>query len=140
MILIYEIINLAKKAANVDEALQILKKYNTETLEQVLYYTYHPKAQWYISEFPKDFVKPDTYPGISYTNLYTELRRIYLFQKGHPNADTLSEQRRHELLLQILESMEPPESEVFVNIMKGDLGIVGLTIEKLNEYFPNLIT
>ena len=87
MILIYEIINLAKKAANVDEALQTMRKYNTETLEQVLHYTYHPKAQWYVDEFPKDFHKPDTYPGISYTNLYTELRRLYIFQKGHPNAE-----------------------------------------------------
>ena len=140
MILIYEIISEAKKAATLDEAMLVLKKYNTETLEQVLYYAYHPKAQWYINEFPKDFHKPDTYPGISYTNLYTELRRLYIFQKGHPNADGLTEKRRHELLLQILESMEPPEAEVFVNIMKGDLGIDGLTWQKINEYFPNLIT
>jgi hypothetical protein len=140
MILIYEIIKEAQQAKNVDEALKVLKKYDTETLEQVLHYTYHPKAQWYIDEFPADFHKPDTYPGISYTNLYTELRRIYLFQKGHPSADNLTEKRRHELLLQILESMEPPEAHVFVNIMKGDLGIKGITWQKINEYFPNLIT
>lgn len=140
MILIYEIIEQAKQAQTARDALEILKKYNTETLEQVLYFTYHPQAEWYVSEFPEQYHKPDTYPGISYTNLYTELRRIYLFQKGHPDADKLSDKRRNELLLQILESMEPPEAQVFINIMKGDLGIKGLTPESINAYFPNLIT
>lgn len=63
---------------------------------------------------------------------------MYLFQVGHPTADSLNETRRSELLLQTLEGMEPDEAEVFVNIMKGDLGIEGLDYTQIEKVFPNL--
>lgn len=140
MKLIYEIINEAKQASSLNQALDILQRYDHKTLREVLYYAYHPKAQYYVTEWPRDYVKPDTLPGISMTDLHSELRRIYLFIKGHPEADKLTEQRRNELLLQTIEGMEPKEAEVFINIMRGDLGIEGLNHELINERFQGLIT
>jgi hypothetical protein len=139
MKLIYEIINEARAASNVEEALNVIQKYDHATLREVLYYTYHPRAEYYITEWPEDYVKPDTLPGISMTDLHSELRRIYLFIKGHPTADALTEQRRKELVLQTLEGMEPAEAKLFVQIMTGDLGIKDLTYEKINERFPGYI-
>lgn len=135
---IYEIINECKAAPDVNSALHIIAANANAVLKQVLYYTYHPKAKWYISEFPKNYKKPDTLPGVSISNLYSEIRRLYLFQVGHPTADALNETRRNELLLQTLEGMEPGEAEVFVNIMKGDLGIKDLTYTEIEKVFPNL--
>lgn len=136
---IYEIIKECKDVKNVKGALDIIaSNSDNNILKQVLYYTYHPKAKWYVSEFPKDYKQPDTLPGVSISNLYSEIRRLYLFQVGHPTADALNETRRNELLLQTLEGMEPEEAKVFVNIMKGDLGIKGLDYTQIEKVFPNL--
>jgi hypothetical protein len=140
MKLIYEIINEAKAAKSVDEALDVIQRYDHATLREVLYYAYHPRAEYYITEWPEEYILPDTLPGISMTDLHSELRRIYLFIKGHPTSDALTEQRRKELLLQTLEGMEPAEAKVFMDIMGRNLGIEGLTHEKINERFPGLIT
>ena len=139
MILIYEIINEAKKAANVDSAMGILAKYDNNVLRQVLYYTYHPKAQWHISEFPKDYVKPDTLPGISLNQLGTELRKLYLFRKGDSTAEKLSPKKQNELLIQLLESLEPREAEVIIGIFKKDQGVKGLTYNFVKEAFPQML-
>lgn len=136
---IYEIINECKAANSIEQVLDIIRvNANNNILRQVLYYTYHPKAKWYINEFPSNYKKPDTLPGVSISNLYSEIRRLYLFQVGHPTADGLNETRRNELLLQTLEGMEPEEANVFVNIMKGDLGIKGLDYTQIQKVFPNL--
>lgn len=140
MKLIYEIVNEAKQANSLEEALNILQRYDHKTLREVLYYTYHPKAAYYVSEWPKDYIKPDTLPGISMTDLHSELRRIYMFIKGNPTADSLTETRRNQILLQTIEGMEPEEAKVFINIMKGDLGIEGLNSEVINQRFPGLIS
>lgn len=58
---IYEIINECKTAGSVDDVLNIIaSNHDNNILKQVLYYTYHPKAKWYINEFPKNYKKPDT--------------------------------------------------------------------------------
>jgi hypothetical protein len=135
---IYEVIEECKLADSMEGVLNILNQNGSLVLQKVLYYTYHPRAKWYISEFPKDYKEPDTLPGVSISNLYTEIRRLYLFQVGHPEAAKLTEQRRNELLLQTLEGMERKEAEVFVDIMKGDLGIQGLNYEEISKVFPDL--
>lgn len=135
---IYEVLEECKLADTMEGVLNILKQNDNQILAQVLYYTYHPRAKWYITEFPRDYEEQDTLPGVSITNLYSEIRRLYLFQVGHPDADRLTEQRRKELLLQTLEGMEKKEAEVFVNIMKGDLGIQGLNYEEISKVFPDL--
>lgn len=128
---IYEVINECRLAGDLNKVMQILNENTSKVLHDVLYFTYHPDAKWYITEFPKNYKKPDTLPGVSISNLYTESRMLYLFQVGHPTADGLTPQRRNELLLQILEGMEPGEAHLFVDIMLGDLGIPGLTYEIL---------
>jgi hypothetical protein len=135
---IYEILNECKLAKSSDELINILRQNDSMTLRKVFYFAYHPNAAWYISEFPNNYKKQDTLPGISMTNLFTELRRIYLFQKGHPEADKLSDSKRHDLLLHILEGMELDEAKVFIDIMKGDLGIKDITVGIISTAYPDL--
>jgi hypothetical protein len=51
----------------------------------------------------------------------------------------LNEQRKNELLIQLLESLEPRESEVIIGIMRKDLGVKGLTYNFVKECFPNML-
>jgi hypothetical protein len=92
-----------------------------------------------VKEMPEEYKVPDTLPGISHAKLSTELRRLYLFQKGNPTAERLTKQKQKELLLQLLESIEPREAEVVIGIFNKDLGVRGLTLKFVQEVFPNIL-
>jgi hypothetical protein len=101
--------------------------------------TFHPDIQWLVSEFPEDYKTPDTLPGVSPCNLSTEIRRLYLFRRGNPTAESLKPRKQNELLIQILESLEPREAEVIVGIFKKNQNVEGLTYEFVKGCFPDML-
>ena len=64
---------------------------------------------------------------------------MYLFQKGDSSAERLSDEKRKQLLLQLLEGIEPREAEVVMGILRKDLGVKGLDYKFVKEAFPNLL-
>lgn len=136
---IYEIFDEFEEAKTKEERKQTIEKNLSPTLVKVLEYAFHPNYEWTVKEIPDNYKIPDTLPGVSFAHLGTELRRIYLFQQGHPSAQNLNEQRKNELLIQMLESLEPREAEVVMGIMKKDLGVKGLTYKFVKECFPNML-
>jgi hypothetical protein len=133
----YEILNQIND--NPKEAKSILLDNNTPYLRQLLQLSFHPDIHFYPKAFPKEYKEPDTQPGISFSDLQSELKRIYLFQRGNPTADILTEEKRTTLLLQMLESFEPREAQVLINVFKKDLKTKGLTYSLVKETFPGLI-
>ena len=136
----YEIFDDFEKASTKQERLDIIQKNLSKTLVDVLSLTYHPDCQWLIKEMPESYRIPtDMLPGLSATQLSVELRKLYLFQKGHPKAEELTEEKRTQLLLQLLEALEPREAEVVIGIFNKDQGVKGLDYKFVKEAFPNLL-
>jgi hypothetical protein len=136
----YEIFDDFEKATNKKERLSVIEKNLSKTLVDVLSLTYHPDCQWLIKEMPENYKIPtDMLPGLSGTQLSTELRKLYLFQKGHPKAEELTSEKRTQLLLQLLEALEPREAEVIIGIFNKDQGVKGLDYKFVKEAFPNLL-
>ena len=136
---IYEVFDEFEQAATKQEKMAVIEKNLSKTLVEVLQYTFHPGYQWKVKEMPENYKVPDTKPGISISQLSTEIRRIYLFQEGHPEAEKLNPRKRHELLIQFLEGIEPREAEVVMGIFKKDQGVKGLNYAFVKEAFPNLL-
>ena len=137
---VYEIFDEFELAKNKKERMAVIEKNLSKTLVDVLALTYHPNSQWLIKEMPENYKIPtDMLPGLSGTQLSTELRKLYLFQKGHPSAEQLTEQKRTQLLLQLLEALEPREAEVVLGIFQKDQGVKGLDYKFVKEAFPNLL-
>ena len=137
---IYEIFDEFELAKNKKERMAVIEKNLSKTLVDVLALTYHPNSQWLIKEMPENYKIPtDMLPGLSGTQLSTELRKLYLFQKGHPSAEQLTEQKRTQLLLQLLEALEPREAEVVLGIFQKDQGVRGLDYKFVKEAFPDLL-
>ena len=137
---IYEIFDEFEAATSKKERMAIIEKNLSKTLVDVLSLTYHPDCQWLVKEIPEGYKVPsDMLPGLSGTQLSTELRKLYLFQKGHPSAEALSEDKRTQLLLQLLEALEPREAEVIIGIFNKDQGVKGLDYKFVKEAFPNLL-
>lgn len=136
---VYEILNEIESVQTDQQRKQILEQNNNHYFTQVLKYVFDPNYQFYVEDFPTEYIKPDTAPGIRFAGIESEIRRTYLFIKGDPTADSLSDDKRKVLLLQLLESFEPEEAIVFVNMMKKDLKTTGLTETLVRETFPTLL-
>jgi hypothetical protein len=137
---IFEIFDEFEEAKTKAERMAVIEKNLSKTLVDVLQFTFHPDCKWKVKEVPENYLgNQDSKPGISFCQLSVEIRKLYLFQEGHPTAESLSDRKRNELLIQLLESLEPREAEVVMGIFKKDLGVKGLTYKFVKEAFPNLI-
>jgi hypothetical protein len=137
---IFEVFDEFEQATNKKDRMAVIEKNLSKTLVQVFELAYHPNYEWLIKEMPDNYVIPnDILPGISRTQLSTEIRKLYMFKKGDPTAEKLGPQKRNELLLQLLESLEPREAEVIIGIFQKDLGVKGLNYKFIKEAFPNLL-
>lgn len=136
----YEIFDEFEAATNKQERMDVIGKNLSKTLVDVLTLAFHPDYDWLIKEMPENYVIPsDILPGISPQQLSTQIRKLYLFRKGDSGAEKLSEEKRNQLLIQLLESIEPREAEVVIGILRKDLGVKGLTYKFVKEAFPNLL-
>lgn len=135
----YEVFDEFSRANTKEERLDVLQKNWSPTLKLVLQLAFHPEIKWKVAgKYPEKYKKPDTAPGISFSSLNQELKRLYIFQQGNPTAEQLTEKRRDELLLIMLESLEPREADVVIGIFKKDLGVKGLTPKFIKDNIPNL--
>ena len=130
---IYEIFDSFEEAKSKEEKMKVIGANLSPTLVAVLEY------EWHYKEMPHDFKPLQTVPGVSYAKLHTHLRKMYLFQKGHPESDKLTDQRRKQLLLQFLEALEPREAEIIIGIFKKDQGVKGLTYKFVKDAFTDLL-
>jgi len=137
---IYEVLDEFEQADGKKAKMGVIERNLTPTLVKVLELAYHPQIEWLIKEMPEEYKIPtDMMPGITRTQLAAELRRMYLFRKNDPTAEKLGPQKRKQLLLQMLESLEPREAEVIIGIFNKDLGVKGLNYKFVKEAFPKLL-
>jgi hypothetical protein len=136
--MIPEIFNKIEAVNTKKEKKEILEQYkNVPTLQHILRGAYDPKVQWSITEQP-DFTPNDAPVGLNENNLYIEIPRCSLFVKGHPAAKGVKPERLKQILIQILESMHPSESFVYMEMLKKKLKVKGLTSKLVLEVWPNL--
>ena len=137
---LYEVFDEFETAKNKQERMNVIQRNLSHTLTNVLQLTFHPDFKWKVKELPENYRIPtDMLPGLTYDSLNSQLRRLYMFREGDATAESLTERRRTELLLQILESLEPREAEVILGIFQKDLGVKGLDYKFVKEAFPNLL-
>jgi hypothetical protein len=136
---VYEVFDDFKKASTKAERLEVLRKNNSYAVKNVLMGAFDPRVVFNVDKIP-EFKREKMPAGMGYSNMTTELGRIYLFIKDHPRTpEGLTEKRKTELLIQILESLEEEEADVFVAMLTKKLKIPHLTPALINEAFPGLI-
>jgi hypothetical protein len=135
---IYEIFDEFEQAKNKKERMQVIGNNLSKTLFEVLSLGFNENLQWYFKEMPNNYQIKETPPGMGYAQLSTELRKLYMFQKGNPTADKLTDKKREQLLVEFLENLEPREAEVVMGIFNKDFGVRGLDRKFIKEAFPNI--
>lgn len=136
---IYETFDKFEQATTKEEKIAVLRADNSWALKNILKGTFDPNVQFTIKEIP-EYKKDDAPAGMSYTSIHHEIGRAYLFEHGNPRvAPGLSEERKKQILIQMLETLEAREAEIFANMLLKKQNVKGLTAEIVKEAFPALL-
>jgi hypothetical protein len=137
---IYEVFDEFEAAKGKKDKAQVLANNMNAVLAGVLQLAFNQNIDWYIKELPENYSPKEIPAGMSYAQLSTEIRKLYMFCKGNPTADKLTDKKRIQLLVEYLQNLEPREAEVVMGIFNKDLGVPGLNAKFLKDYFPTLLT
>lgn len=136
---IHEVFTEFEHAKTTKEKVEVLQKNDSYALKNVLEGTYSPNVKFCFKKIP-DYKPSDAPIGLGYTSIHQELGRAYLFQENNPKVNpNLTHKRKEEILIQILESLEAKEAEVYANMLLKKQHVKGLTLSVVKQAFPDLI-
>jgi hypothetical protein len=134
---IYQIFGELNQAKNDHDRKAILFYNRSYALESVLQAIFGP-AQFCVTE-PLNYVPSDMPQGMGYSSIRAELDKAYLFVKNGDKVPVgLSEERKKQLMIQSLESLEAREAAVLMNMYLKKNTVDGLTKELVKDVFPHL--
>ena len=136
---LYEVFAEFEKSPSRQDKINILKNNSSYALREVLKGTFTPNIEFTVTNIP--FYKPsDAPPGLGYSSIHQELSRAYLFEKNNPKVSrNLSDKRKEQLLIQILECLEEREAQIYINMLLKKQRVKGLTSNIVKEAFPDLL-
>ena len=116
---------------------EILLENESKPLKEILKYAFHPDIKFALPPGKPPFKtigSPDEYNP---TYLYPNIRKFYLYiEVGH---DGLTQLRREQLFIQMLEGLHPKEAEVVIQIKDKKLNYRGLTYKLVKTTFPEIL-
>ena len=134
--LMSEIATKVNNAKDKPRKLKVLKDHDSVPLRQVLKGAFDPKIEWLLpkgDDIP--YNKNDAPIGTEHTLLSQEAKRLYLFTKGGDN--TLSQNKRETLFIQMLEGLSAQEADFLVTVVNKKVNnkYKGFTANLVKEAF-----
>lgn len=137
-LLFHELFKLIENAPTKKDKINILQKNKSFALESVLVGMFHPNVEFVFTKEP-DWIRHEVPVGMGYSTINQEIHRAYLFEKNNPRVSpNLTLKRKEELLIQILEALEPKEADIFLMMIMKNPKIKGLNYKLVSEAFPYL--
>ena len=132
-----EIVNTACTTTKKEDKVKFLKQHNSVELRNILILMYD-KSSFELS-LPSA-VPPYTPSEISESHgmLYREARKLKYFIKDHPEAKGLTQLRKEQLFIQMLETVDKEDAELLVKMIQRK-PLKGLTAAIINEAFGPII-
>lgn len=136
---LYEVFDEFEKAPTKQDKINVLRSNSSYALREVLRGTYNPNIEFTITNVP--YYKPsDAPPGLGYSSIHQELSRAYIFESNNPKVSpNLSDKRKEQILIQILECLEEREAQIYMNMLLKKQRVKGLTSNMVKEAFPDLL-
>ena len=116
---------------------KVLLDNESNPLKDLLKYAFHPDIKFALPSGAPPFKtvgSPDEYNP---TYLYPNIRKFYLYIEG--GHDGLTQLRREQLFVSMLESLHPKEADVVIQVKDKKLKFRGLTYKLVKDTFPDLI-
>lgn len=132
---IAEILEKVSKEETKEAKIELLRKHDSVPLRTILKSAFDPSIKWIL---PKGEPPYKPCPFLDQENmLYSETRRLYLFQEGgNPNLTSV---KREALFIGLLESLAPADAKLLCAVKDKKLPYKGITAKLVNEAYPGLI-
>ena len=134
-LLFSEILDKVHKAKTKEAKVEILKKFDNQSLRMVIKSSFDPKIVWELPEGDVPFKPNDAPAGTEHTRLASEAKKLYHYIKGGDN-DT-PKYKKELMFVQLLEGLHETEAKLIVNAKDKKLHQVykGLSKEVVKEAF-----
>ena len=116
---------------------EVLLENESEPLKEILKYAFHPDIKFALPPGKPPYKTIGSPEEYNPTYLYPSIRKFYLYIEG--GHDGLTQLRREQLFVQMLESLHPKEAEVVIQIKDKKLNYRGLTYKLVKTTFPEIL-
>lgn len=136
--LISEVFRKVNNAKTKAEKSELLRKYNSQTLRSLLIWNFDESVKSIIPEGDVPFTPNPAPEGTDHVRLENEGKKLFYFVKG--GADHMSQTKREQIFLGMLESMHPDEAEVLILVKDKKLQKKFTRISRalIEETFPQI--
>jgi hypothetical protein len=130
-----EIAMKVNNAKDKPRKLKVLRDHDSIALRQVLRGAFDPKIEWALPKGEVPYTVNDAPVGTDHTILSQEAKRLYLFVKG--GDDTVKQNKRELLFVQLLEGLSAEEAEFLVAVVNKKVNnkYKGFTANLVKEAF-----
>jgi len=130
----HEIFTQVNNAKDKPKKIEVLRKYDSQGLRQLLKAAFDPKITFDIPEGTPPYIANEAPVGTEHTSLLDESRKLYLFIKGGSNIPKV---KKETLFIQMLEALHKDDAIALINIKDKNLNLVykGLTENVVREAF-----
>jgi len=133
-----EILNSTEGKSKEDK-IEILKNNSTRALKHILYTAFSENVEFNLPKTRPENIKIEDQPtGLSYNSLYKQSRKLRIFIKNN-GYDDVSENKRSQILLEMLESVDNDERELLLQILFDRKLKISLEFDVVKEAFPELL-
>ncbi len=116
---------------------EILLENESKPLKEILKYAFHPDIKFALPPGKPPYKTIGSPEEYNPTYLYPNIRKFYLYIEG--GHDGLTQLRREQLFIQMLESLHPKEAEVVIQVKDKKLNYIGLTYKLVKTTFPEIL-
>ena len=134
--LVHEVIDAANAKKTIKERIEFLsqKKYaERDIIRRLVFMSYNKSIDILLPPTDPPY-KPSEQPKGMNTPFDSESRRLSIFVRGL-GYDDMNQSKRENIFIQILESIDPDDSKIFLAATQKKFRIKGLTVPQLNKIF-----
>ena len=137
-LLLSEILRKVSNAKTKKEKIDLLRKYNTPALRQLLIWNFDESVVSMVPAGEVPYTPNDAPVGTDHTRLEQEYRGFYRFVKG--GQDRLPSLKRESMFVQLLEGLSAEEAELVCLVKDKKLNTKYKRITKavISEAFPHI--
>ena len=136
-LLISEVLRKVSNAKTKQEKVNLLRKYNSNALRQLLIINFDDSVISIVPEGEVPYTPNDAPAGTDHTRLEHEYRGLYRFFKGGAKLPSL---KRESMFVQLLEGLHESEAELIILVKDGKLNQKYKRITKavVSEAYPQI--
>lgn len=110
--LMSEVLDKVAKAKTKKQKVELLRQHNTDALRMVLKSSFDPKIEWDLPEGDVPYTPNEAPEGTEHNMLVHEARTLFHYIKG--GNPQLTQNRRENMFIQLLEGLHQSEAEIIV--------------------------